>query len=185
MRDLKFMSESILGKKERLLLKLQRKNMIELESSSTDSDNYAYDTVKLLNSDNNFVKLGQIIKINKVLKQFKGKKLDKKDSNLIKGIFKRRPEKPYAEDSHLESEREKEIRKKKAETTLRETQMNLREPGPGRERETEIDEWGMSVISQKDFLSKSQIKTEATAISNTYFTFRKTNKVGIKNDEEW
>jgi len=52
------MSEAILGKKERLLLKLQRKNMIELESSSTDSDNYTYDTVKLLNSDNNFVKLG-------------------------------------------------------------------------------------------------------------------------------
>ncbi len=91
LRDLKLMSAAILGVKERMLLKLQRKNMIELASSSSDSDNYTYDTVKLFNSDNNFVKLGQIVKINKILKQFKGKKLDNADINLIKGIFKRRP----------------------------------------------------------------------------------------------
>ena len=47
--------------------------MIELVSSSSDSDNYTHDTVKLMNSDNNFVKLGQIVKINKILKQFKAK----------------------------------------------------------------------------------------------------------------
>ena len=81
-----------------MLLKFQRKNMIELVSSSSDSDNYTYDTVKLLNSDNNFVKLGQIVKINKVLRQFKEKELDNTDKNLIKGLFKRRPQKPYAED---------------------------------------------------------------------------------------
>jgi hypothetical protein len=65
--------------------------MIELASSSSDSDNYTYDTVKLMNSENNFVKLGQIVKINKILKQFKDKKLDNTDKNLIKGLFKRRP----------------------------------------------------------------------------------------------
>jgi hypothetical protein len=91
LRDLKLMSAAILGVKERMLLKLQRKNIIELASSSSDSDNYTYDTVKLFNSDNNFVKLGQIVKINKILKEFKGKKLDNADINLIKGIFKRRP----------------------------------------------------------------------------------------------
>lgn len=91
MRDLKLMSDAILGPKERMLLKFQRRNMIELASSSSDSDNYTYDTVKLMNSDNNFVKLGQIVKINKILKQFKGKKLDNTDRNLIKGLFKRRP----------------------------------------------------------------------------------------------
>jgi hypothetical protein len=98
MRDLRLMSEAILGPKERMLLKFQRKNLIELESSSSDSDHYTFDTVKLMNSDNNFVKLGQIVKINKALKQFKGKKLETTDRNLIKGIFKRRPHKPYIED---------------------------------------------------------------------------------------
>ena len=68
MRDLKLMSDAILGPKERMLLKFQRKNMIELVSSSSDSDNLTYDTVKLLNSENNFVKLGQIVKVNKILK---------------------------------------------------------------------------------------------------------------------
>lgn len=68
MRDLKLMSDAILGRKERMLLKFQRKNMIELVSSSSDSDNLTYDTVKLLNSENNFVKLGQIVKVNKILK---------------------------------------------------------------------------------------------------------------------
>ena len=91
MRDLKLMSDAILGPKERMLLKFQRRNMIELASSSSDSDNYTYDTVKLMNSENNFVKLGQIVKINKILKQFKDKKLDNTDKNLIKGLFKRRP----------------------------------------------------------------------------------------------
>ena len=64
MRDLKLMSSAILGPKERMLLKFQHKNVIKLESSSSDSDNYTFDTVKLMNSENNFVKLGQIVKIN-------------------------------------------------------------------------------------------------------------------------
>ena len=72
--------------------------MIELVSSSSDSDNYTYDTVKLMNSDNHFVKLGSIVKINKILKKIKEKELDKTDKNLIKGLFKRRPHKPYRED---------------------------------------------------------------------------------------
>ena len=55
-----------------------------------------------MNSENNFVKLGQIVKINKVLKQFKDKKLDNTDKNLIKGLFKRRPQKPYVEDTPFE-----------------------------------------------------------------------------------
>jgi hypothetical protein len=102
MRDLKLMSDALLGPKERMLLKFQHKNIINLDTSSSDSDNYTYDTVKLMNSENNFVKLGQIVKINKILKQYKGKKLEKTDKNLIKGVFKNRPHKPFHEDEELE-----------------------------------------------------------------------------------
>jgi len=104
MRDLKLMSGAILGPKERMLLKFQHKNVIKLESSSSDSDNYTFDTVKLMNSENNFVKLGQIVKINKVLKQYRGKILEDTDRNLIKGIFKNRPHKPFYEDVEGEEE---------------------------------------------------------------------------------
>ncbi len=98
MRDLKLMSEALLGPKERMLLKFQHKNVITFETSSTDSDNYTYDTVKLMNSDNNFVKLGQIVKLNNILKQYKGKKLEKTDRNLIKGVFKNRPHRPFKDE---------------------------------------------------------------------------------------
>ncbi len=62
------MSQVLLGPNERMLLKFQRRNLIELISSSSDSDHHSYDTLKLLNEKNNFLKLGQIVKINNILK---------------------------------------------------------------------------------------------------------------------
>ncbi len=62
------MSQVLLGQNERMLLKFQRRNLIELISSSSDSDTDSYDTLKLLNEKNNFLKLGQIVKINNILK---------------------------------------------------------------------------------------------------------------------
>lgn len=65
--------------------------MVELTSSSSDSDDHRYDTVKLLNSKKDLVKLSQILKINRILKEFKNKRLDTHDRNLIRGIFVRKP----------------------------------------------------------------------------------------------
>jgi hypothetical protein len=66
-RQLRLMAQVLLGPSERMLLKFQRQNMIEETSSSSDSDHYSFDTVKLLNSKRGLVKLGQIIKINRSL----------------------------------------------------------------------------------------------------------------------
>lgn len=86
------MAQVLLGPSERMLLKFQRKNMIESETSSEDSDHHKNDTVKLLNSNKNLVKLQQLIRINRILKFFcKGKNLVPGDRNLIKGIFVRTP----------------------------------------------------------------------------------------------
>lgn len=51
------MAQVLLAPQERMLLKFQRKNVIETTSSSSDSDNYKEDTVKLLNSKKDMVKL--------------------------------------------------------------------------------------------------------------------------------
>ncbi len=67
-RELRLMSQVLLGPNERMLLKFQRRNLIELASSSSDSDHHNHDTLKLLNGKNNFLKLGQIVKINNILK---------------------------------------------------------------------------------------------------------------------
>ena len=56
-RQLRLMAQVLLGPQERMLLKFQRKNVIETTSSSSDSDHYKEDTVKLLNSKKDLVKL--------------------------------------------------------------------------------------------------------------------------------
>lgn len=92
-RQLRLMAQVLLRPRERVLLKFQRKNVIETTSSSSDSDHHSYDTFKLLNSKKGLVKLQQIVKINRVLEQFKDRPLEVVDKNLIKGIFRRRPTK--------------------------------------------------------------------------------------------
>lgn len=54
--------------------------------------------MKLLNSDRDLVKLSQIIKIKKVLREYKDRKLESIEKNLIKGIFVRKPAKFFLED---------------------------------------------------------------------------------------
>jgi hypothetical protein len=56
-RQLRLMAQVLLGPSERLLLKFQRKNVVETTSSSSDSDHHKYDTMKLLNSKKDLVKL--------------------------------------------------------------------------------------------------------------------------------
>jgi hypothetical protein len=62
------MAQVLLGPNERMLLKFQRSNIVETTSSSSDSDHHSYDTVRLLNSKKDLVKLSQAIKIKKILK---------------------------------------------------------------------------------------------------------------------
>ncbi|TNV84542.1 hypothetical protein FGO68_gene6627 [Halteria grandinella] len=89
-RQLRLMAQVLLKPSERLLLKFQRKNVIETTSSSSDSDHQNYDTVKLLNSKQGLVKLQQIVKIKKILEQYRDISLEPVDKNLFKGIFRRK-----------------------------------------------------------------------------------------------
>lgn len=66
-RQLRLMSQYLLTPNERLLLKFQRKNVIVTASSSSDSDHHKYDTMRLLDSRKNLVKLRQAVKIKRTL----------------------------------------------------------------------------------------------------------------------
>lgn len=66
-RQLRLMSQFLLSKEERTLLKFQRKNVIETTSSESDSDHHTYDTVKLLDSRKDLIKLRQAVKIKRQL----------------------------------------------------------------------------------------------------------------------
>ena len=87
------MSQVLLGPSERMLLKFQRKHLIETDLSSSDSDNHKDDTIKLLNSNMGLLRLQTVIRINRILKFFYlNKPLESVDRNLLSGIFVRRPE---------------------------------------------------------------------------------------------
>ena len=117
--------------------------------------------MKLFNIEIKNVKLGHVVKINRTLKQFKGKKLDNTETNLIKGLFKRRLQKPFAEDIPFESEG---VSKSKA-------QIN----GPGGELKNEREEKSLVDTSNVNFISNTQ-NPNANLL-------RKTNKVGVTNGE--
>ena len=61
------MAQFLLSPSEHMLLKFQRKNVIETTSSSSDPDHYTYDTVRLLDSKNQLIKLKQAIKIKRAI----------------------------------------------------------------------------------------------------------------------
>lgn len=91
-RQLRLMAQVLLGPSERMLLKFQRKNMIESSSSSEDSDDHKNDTVKLLTSEKGLIKLQTVVKINRILKYYyQNKNLEEVDKNLIKGVFIKKP----------------------------------------------------------------------------------------------
>jgi hypothetical protein len=66
-------------------------------TSSSDSDDHKYDTVKLLENKKDLVKLSTVSKIKRKLTGFQKDKLEKDDKYLLKGIFVRKP-KRFKED---------------------------------------------------------------------------------------
>lgn len=68
----------------------QKKQVLESDSSSDDSDIDDLTTIKHLNSDNPFIKLMIIGRINQRVKELLSKeKFNEIDIKLIKGIFKK------------------------------------------------------------------------------------------------
>ena len=85
-----------------MLLKFQRKHLIETSSSSEDSDNQAkLNKIRLLDDPNPFVKLGAISRMKKLLDTYKAESLENTDKRLIRGLYQRNL-KDYEEDGALQ-----------------------------------------------------------------------------------
>eukprot|EP00347_Sterkiella_histriomuscorum_P013675 403363802 len=102
MRKFKLIQQAMLNQKNRMLLKFQRFNLIETDSSSSNSDDGKMETLSLLENKNPLIKLVIFSKIQKMMKQFKDKKLKPIEMNLIRGVFQRRL-KDYDEDDRSQS----------------------------------------------------------------------------------
>jgi hypothetical protein len=70
-----------------MLLRFQRKNLIDTTEDDSDSDNNQYDTLKLMQSENPVVRLMIYGKLKRMINSFLGDKLKDKEKNLIRGIF--------------------------------------------------------------------------------------------------
>ena len=71
-----------------MLLKFQRKHLIETSSSSEDSDNQAMlNNIRLLDHPNPFIKLGAISRMKKLLDTYKAESLENTDKRLIRGLY--------------------------------------------------------------------------------------------------
>ena len=94
----------MLSQKHRLLLKFQRQNLIETTTSSSDSDNGAYDEMRMMENKNPLVRLVAYSKIKKMMKQFEGKQINGLERNMMRGLFMRNL-KDFAEETKKNSKK--------------------------------------------------------------------------------
>ena len=105
LRKFKMLAQAMLSQKHRLLLKFQRQNLIETSSSSSDSDNNAFETVRLMENKNPLIRLVMYGKLKKMMCQFEGKKVEPLERNMMRGLFIRKL-KDFAEDQKSMAENE-------------------------------------------------------------------------------
>lgn len=67
LRKFKMLTQAMLSQRHRLLLRFQKKNLIETSSSSSDSDANINDPVKLIDHPNQMVRLVQLGKVKKMM----------------------------------------------------------------------------------------------------------------------
>ncbi|CDW91266.1 UNKNOWN [Stylonychia lemnae] len=90
LRKFKLLAQAQLNQQHRMLLRFQRQNLIETSSESSDSDDNHLEPLGLLESQNPMIKLVTLGKLKKMMKSFEGKSLNSIESNLIRGVFKRK-----------------------------------------------------------------------------------------------
>lgn len=77
------MAKLLLAPRVRNLLKFSRRNLLESNSSSSDSDHHKYDIMKLLDSSNNLIKLSAMAKVKRNLKHYANHKPDENERDLL------------------------------------------------------------------------------------------------------
>ncbi|TNV73470.1 hypothetical protein FGO68_gene12963 [Halteria grandinella] len=88
MRRVKLLTQTLLTQTQKMVLKFQRKNLIESNSSSGDSDtNNKFETVSLMESNEPMMRLVVYSKIKHMISQFSNTRLHEIDRRLLRGLF--------------------------------------------------------------------------------------------------
>ena len=80
----------MLQQRHRMLLRFQRQNLVETSSSSSDSDDYNYDPVRMMENKNPLTRLISYGKVKKMMMEFKGTGVDNLERNMMRGMFLRK-----------------------------------------------------------------------------------------------
>ena len=89
-RTTKMLTQILLDQKQKLLLKFQRKNMIETSSESEDSDDQTrLNMIKLMDNKNPLIRLSVFGRMKRMLNTYKKQKLDITDRRLVRGLYMR------------------------------------------------------------------------------------------------
>jgi hypothetical protein len=80
----------MLSQRHRFILKFQRQNLVETDSSSSDSDDNLYDPMRLMENRNPLVRLVTFGKVKKMIKEFKDQSIDNLERNMMRGMFRRK-----------------------------------------------------------------------------------------------
>jgi hypothetical protein len=71
-----------------MVLRFQRKNIIESSSSSGDSDtNNKFDIINMIESKNPMVRLASFAKIKKVIQSYKEIDINETDRRVLRGLY--------------------------------------------------------------------------------------------------
>lgn len=73
-----------------MLLRFQRKHLVETTSDSQDSDEGGkLDTLKLMDSKNPLIRLSIFGRLKRIVETYKGEQLTSTDRSILRGIYKR------------------------------------------------------------------------------------------------
>ena len=90
LRKFKMLAQALLSQRHRMILRFQRQNLVETSSSSSDSDNNAFDPVRLMENENPLVRLVTYGKVKKMMRDFVGRDIDNLERNMMRGKFRRK-----------------------------------------------------------------------------------------------
>lgn len=90
LRKFKMLAQALLSQRHRMILRFQRQNLVETSSSSSDSDNNAFDPVRLMENENPLVRLVTYGKVKKMMRDFVGRDIDNLERNMMRGMFRRK-----------------------------------------------------------------------------------------------
>ena len=88
-RQIRLVTQAIMSQRQKLMLKFQRKNLIESGTSSSDDDHFKYDTLRLMEQPNPIIKLTVLGRMKKMITSYKNADLHDIDKKLIRGVYMR------------------------------------------------------------------------------------------------